>query len=921
VQQRLIALGLLIGIVLPMANAESTEVDSLSPAEMTIGDDGFLSSFLTLGPMTSSELDKIGAAILTQGTPSADVRVENKTWTVTHFASSSVDFSAKRNSAVVLYARLKVNADLRVLLSTAGNGPIQIILNTKTVQLRDVSRKVAADTDLTSLSLQQGDNDLFIILKNMDVQRIRATVRLMNEDFSRADALRAVLPGVSEDVSQILSATGVLKLVRKIDFSKKAITVNPVLVFEGGYPVARPTAISTSVKFADGSLTDKRDVQISSDKKGRIDLGEYVFTADPLPMEISASMGAARFSRRLYVRFQDVSRLISANDDLTAAQAAGPVERTTLESLSWRISHLTSLIEAGDEDAMYIHREIEDTRRMTSSLKKGADPYFNRRGQIQRRGYRSSLDGSLQPYALYVPQSWREEGDSQYGLLVALHGLNSTPMKTIQTVFGIPLAEGETKQQQDRYPQPVSPAPMFVLAPDGFGNSNYRAFGEKDVQDTIEQVASRYRIDPNRIYITGASMGGIGAASLPLHYPDRFAAAAPLCGYHSMFLYRGVLGKNLLPFERFLLESHSNAYWAANGRYVPMYIVHGLQDSPQQSRVLVNAYRDAGYTIAYDTPDLGHNVWDLTYEKGRIFPYFAPNRREAHPRKVTFHTPTLRYPSSYYLQIDEMEHFGLWAKVDADWQKNNTIWVRTENIARLTVVNDEELRGEEPIILQIDETSIPLPKEALDWRLIKEKGQWQLAENDPSPAGRMKRHGLSGPIGDALFEPLLFVYGTSNKAEETLSLRLIEQMRDDNLGVSIDWPVKADRDVTDEDLASKSIVIVGTPKGNSLLQKMADRLPIKVTDNAIVIGSSKFEGRTKAAAFIYPNPLNPDRYVTIYTGVSTEALYYVNHLPDMLPDYVVFDGSSWATKNGRILDSREILTAGFFDGNWAILGL
>jgi hypothetical protein len=58
--------------------------------------------------------------------------------------------------------------------------------------------------------------------------------------------------------------------------------------------------------------------------------------------------------------------------------------------------------------------------------------------------------------------------------------------------------------------------------------------------------------------------------------------------------------------------------------------------------------------------------------------------------------------------------------------------------------------------------------------------------------------------------------------------------------------------------------------------------------------------------------------VTVYTGVSLEALFYVGHLPDILPDYIVFDGAEMTYKNGRILDSRKILSAGFFDATWSM---
>ena len=60
-------------------------------------------------------------------------------------------------------------------------------------------------------------------------------------------------------------------------------------------------------------------------------------------------------------------------------------------------------------------------------------------------------------------------------------------------------------------------------------------------------------------------MGGIGAASIPFRHPDRFAAAMPLCGYHSYFVRRDITGRPMRPWERVLAEERSNVVWAHNG--------------------------------------------------------------------------------------------------------------------------------------------------------------------------------------------------------------------------------------------------------------------------------------------------------------------------------------------------------------------
>jgi hypothetical protein len=173
-------------------------------------------------------------------------------------------------------------------------------------------------------------------------------------------------------------------------------------------------------------------------------------------------------------------------------------------------------------------------------------------------------------------------------------------------------------------------------------------------------------------------------------------------------------------------------------------------------------------------------------------------------------------------------------------------------------------------------------------------------------------------MDDAFFEPLLFVYGTTKSSETALARRTIEKLKKPLRGITAKWPVKADKEVTEDDIERYSLVLVGTPGGNSLLKRIQEKLPIRVEDGAVLVGQARYKDPTVAASFIHPNPLNPSRYVVVHTGASTEALFYTAHLPGLLPDYVVYDASAWGRKGGRVLEDRQVLTAGFFDKHWKI---
>src|SRR5262249_40066722 len=155
------------------------------------------------------------------------------------------------------------------------------------------------------------------------------------------------------------------------------------------------------------------------------------------------------------------------------------------------------------------------------------------------------------------------------------------PLEMLMWLFGHddPARDGNW---EDRHPRrTLEKLDAIVVAPDGHFNTMYRDLGEDDVMRVVDWTMASYPIDRARVTITGPSMGGMGPAACALPYPARFAAAEPLCGYHSYFV-RGDM-KGMRPWEKYIAEERSNVMWAENGQYIPMYIVHGTKDLPEEN--------------------------------------------------------------------------------------------------------------------------------------------------------------------------------------------------------------------------------------------------------------------------------------------------------------------------------------------------
>ncbi|MBN2527920.1 MAG: prolyl oligopeptidase family serine peptidase [Deltaproteobacteria bacterium] len=910
----------------PKASGQSISSDELL---LSPGSGGFLSTWLKLGPIHAPKYVTAKEGALKDWHPAA---TDNKevfrfgAW----MAGKQVDVLTENGTRIglkpltgtvtYLAAVVRSQREQQIYLSSASTDGIQVFLNGQQL-LSNSSHKrwIRRDVNLTSLPLNAGENLLVIKLFKEKPGRWSTYLRFMDKDFQRAP-ITVSLPNAAEKRTEVLQEAARIVLQRHVQTHPGNFSMDCWLEFKGAKPLlSHLDSWSLTIKGVDGINTTAATAPLTNTlhpQKSKYLLQRFN-GAGEIPEQVQLQFNGATWQAFGRIRPAQLETLLAVSHRFFSTNLSQFPSSTT-ESMEWRISYLASLFKQGDTGFDYISRELADTEKMVAAMEKGEDPYAGKRNQLQRRGYRSQVDGALHHYALYVPPGWKEDGDQLYSMIVALHGLGGHPVKTISTLFGNPMGEDETREQRVRNPGSIGRAPMFVVAPEGFGNSGYYALGERDVIDVINIVKERYRIDEKRIYITGASMGGIGAARIPLHYPDLFAAAVPLCGYHNMRYYSQVRQQPLSPVEDYLLDVHSNIRWVENGAHIPMHIVHGTKDQPRQSQDLLEHYKLQGNDATLTLLDAGHNVWDDTYKNGWIFRHFMRYHRNPHPRNVQFKTASLRYSQSAWLRIDDRDNPNTWAQIDGQWPEDGHIRINTQNIDAFTVERDEKLAA---TLFQLDIDNDHFPPDVLTSKentFVRHDGHWRPEAFTPSP--HTKTAGLSGPIGDAEYDSLLFVYGTKDKWEGTLAKRIIGHLKTPRYGMTVKWKVKADVEVTPEDIERYSIVIVGTRAGNALLKRMADKLPIQVKDGAIHMGKKTFNAKRTAASFIYPNPLNPKRYVVVHTGNSREAIFFTAHLPNMIPDYVIYDASDWGYTEGYVLsEDRQVLASGFFDKNWQLI--
>jgi hypothetical protein len=159
-------------------------------------------------------------------------------------------------------------------------------------------------------------------------------------------------------------------------------------------------------------------------------------------------------------------------------------------------------------------------------------------------------------------------------------------------------------------------------------------------------------------------------------------------------------------------------------------------------------------------------------------------------------------------------------------------------------------------------------------------------------------------------EPLNEHVGTWTQREMT---HAIDHWRKQFRG---DARVRDDMLVTNREIASSNLVLWGDPKSNKLLARILDKLPLHWDAQVVRIGNKQFGAGHHVPVLIYPNPLNPKRYVVLNSGFTFREYDYLNNARQVpkLPDFAVVDVRQPMTSRAP----GGIATAGFFDEHWAV---
>jgi hypothetical protein len=580
--------------------------------------------------------------------------------------------------------------------------------------------------------------------------------------------------------------------------------------------------------------------------------------------------------------------------------------------------------------------QLAEGRKRAEALKAGDAPWTRTRGLVLR-AYRSKIDGSVQPYGLVIPESYNG-GPTRLDFWI--HGRGET------------LSELAFVDQRMKTTGQIQPKDAIVLHLYGRYCCANKMAGEVDLFEALEHAKKFYHIDDDRIMVRGFSMGGASAWQFGTHFASQWCAVSPGAGFAETPEFLNVFQSEdvskIPDYQKTLWHLYNSSDYALNLFNVPTIAYSGEIDKQKQAAdVMERELKKEGLNLLHLIgPQTAHKLHpDSLVEIERRLADIAALGRIRVPREVHFTTWTLRYNEMAWVRIDAMGEEWKQARADAsqsigsdfvleDVAKSASgtlkftpeVLIKTNNVTALTL---NFRAGELPRSLgkapsaKIDGQEMTLPKVATDGSLVvhlaKEAGKWKLLPNADklfSP----KHHGLQGPIDDAFWDSFLFVTPSGpalNPAvEKWVGSELPRAVREWQKQFRGEAPRKKDTEIKDDDIAKNNLVLWGDPSSNAILKKIADKLPIKWTADGIEVGGKKFAAGEHVPVMIYPNPLNPNKYVVLNSGFTYREYDYLNNARQVpkLPDWAIVSLS----EPPNAATPGKVVAADFFDEQWKL---
>ena len=617
---------------------------------------------------------------------------------------------------------------------------------------------------------------------------------------------------------------------------------------------------------------------------------------------------------------EGLKKLRAAIDEAVKAQAKNPQLADLVPDLEiyhkavdWalRYNEVHKLQELKSADDL-----IAEGLQRAEQFKNGQTPWTRQKGLVVR-GYRSKIDGSVQPYGMVIPESYV---GAPSRLDIWCHGRGET------------LSEMAFLDQRRKQQGQISPKGGLVLHPYGRYCCANKFAGEIDLLEAIDHANKFYAIDEDRVIVRGFSMGGAAAWQFAVNYAEKWCAANPGAGFSETPEFLGGFQNEDVSgapwYQKKLWHWYNATDNALNLENCPTVAYSGEIDKQKQAAdMMEKALRGENVDLLHIIgPQTAHKIHpDSLVEIEKRLASIAAVGRDRTPDEVHLSTWFLRYNKMHWVVVDALEEHWERGRIHARVTGSSEVTVKLQNISAFTLDMPSghcplSLLHKPTVIIDGQAEEVTRPKVDRSWTVHFQlkNSKWTQVLGDENDGRLVKKHGLQGPIDDAFMDKFLFVKPTKTGWSEKVD----GWAKDELERAQFEWrrqfrgdaPTKDDTAVSDADIASSNLILWGDPQSNAVLAKIAGKLPIQWAKDKLVANGKTYDAATSAPVLIYPNPLNPAKYVVINSSFTYREYDYLNNARQVakLPDWAVID----LTKPKTSQAPGGISDAGFFDEAW-----
>jgi antitoxin component YwqK of YwqJK toxin-antitoxin module/pimeloyl-ACP methyl ester carboxylesterase len=269
----------------------------------------------------------------------------------------------------------------------------------------------------------------------------------------------------------------------------------------------------------------------------------------------------------------------------------------------WEGSYKNNLLH-GPAKKWYESGQIQSICSYKEVREHGKSVYLQKNGEIRFQA--TFKDGTnLTPekvnyqYLLYKPSQYEHQPNKKWPLIIFLHG-GSIRGSNLHKLYDAGIPDQIYRKREFPF---IIASPLCPLEKRWSTDDWFESF--------FDELVKKYRIDENRVYLTGLSLGGSGTWYLAVKYPEKFAAIAPMCGKtnHLKYLYDNI--KNI--------------------KNIPTWVFHGETDKIvllKESQDMVNALRKSGGQPTFTIfPKIGHGAFWKVYPGQELYDWFLSHSR------------------------------------------------------------------------------------------------------------------------------------------------------------------------------------------------------------------------------------------------------------------------------------------------------